>query len=494
MAGKSPWGSGGNNGGGDGGDDDPSGGGDNGDDKGGGPRNPWLPGGGSGKRRSANIEDIFKNRGPEGPRRGGGGPRGPNFRLPQRSGGKSWLPLILGGAAVLWVGLSSVHFVQPRQQGVVTWLGGKYAATLNPGTNWTAPWPVQQVTVENVSQIRSAKIPEGNQEKLILTGDQNLVDLSYLVRWNIKNLTDYQFQLEEPQETILEAAEAAMRASVAEQPLDRVLSGEGRADIELAVMTRMQVLLDGYRAGIAVQGIEIDKTDPPQQVIEAFNDVLAAQQDAERDINGEIQSTYYFAYERLAVVPCRANRYRDLGEMLLKGSDEWPGTSSPYGAGLQTKYRVFPLVLRSPLRPWDYSVWDTELSKGTLRIMNAEKRQLLSDFYLTVKDAERQQYNLHLAEARLQALAAPLQLTGPDRLRYYDRLMEADAISAALELTVEQLIEMIETNHLVTFSDDDVPLVREFLEERNLRRGEIYGDCSSKVSLPLLERSLDSDE
>ena len=220
----------------------------------------------------------------------------------------------------------------------------------------------------------------------------------------------------------------------------------------------------------------------------------AALRDAERDINGEIQSTYYFAYERLSVVPCRANRYRDLGVMLLKGSDEWPGTSSPYGAGLQTKYRVFPLVLRSPLRPWDYSVWDTELSKGTLSIMNAEKRQLLSDYYLTVKDAERQQYILHLAEARLQALAAPLQLSGADRLRYYDRLMEADAISAALELTVEQLIEMIETNHLVTFSDDDLPLWREFLEERNLRRGEIYGDCSSVVSLPLLERSLGSDE
>ena len=155
MAGKSPWGSGGNNDGGDGGDDGPSGGGDNGDDKGGGPRNPWLPGGGSGKRRSANIEDIFKNRGPEGPRRGGGGPRGPNFRMPQRSGGKSWLPLILGGAAVLWLGLSSVHFVQPRQQGVVTWLGGKYAATLNPGTNWTLPWPVQQVTVESEAAITS---------------------------------------------------------------------------------------------------------------------------------------------------------------------------------------------------------------------------------------------------------------------------------------------------------------------------------------------------
>lgn len=343
MAGKSPWGSGGNNDGGDEGDDGPSGGGDNGDDKGGGPRNPWLPGGGSGKRRSANIEDIFKNRGPEGPRRGGGGPRGPNFRLPQRSGGKSWLPLILGGAAVLWLGLSSVHFVQPRQQGVVTWLGGKYAATLNPGTNWTLPWPVQQVTVENVSQIRSAKIPEGNQEKLILTGDQNLVDLSYLVRWNIKNLTDYQFQLEEPEETILEAAEAAMRASVAEQPLDRVLSGAGRADIELAVMTRMQAMLDGYRAGIAVQGIEIDKTDPPQQVIEAFNDVLAAQQDAERDIN-------------------QARRYAQ--QLLARAEGDAEAFNQIYG-----EYRLAPEVTRRRLY---YETMESVLAKTDKTIIEAD--------------------------------------------------------------------------------------------------------------------------
>ena len=343
MAGKSPWGSWGNNDGGDEGDDGPSGGGDNGDDKGGGPRNPWLPGGGSGKRRSANIEDIFKNRGPEGPRRGGGGPRGPNFRMPQRSGGKSWLPLILGGAAVLWLGLSSVHFVQPRQQGVVTWLGGKYAATLNPGTNWTLPWPVQQVTVENVSQIRSAKIPEGNQEKLILTGDQNLVDLSYLVRWNIKNLTDYQFQLEEPEETILEAAEAAMRASVAEQPLDRVLSGAGRADIELAVMTRMQAMLDGYRAGIAVQGIEIDKTDPPQQVIEAFNDVLAAQQDAERDIN-------------------QARRYAQ--QLLARAEGDAEAFNQIYG-----EYRLAPEVTRRRLY---YETMESVLAKTDKTIIEAD--------------------------------------------------------------------------------------------------------------------------
>ncbi|HEX5644480.1 MAG TPA: protease modulator HflK [Erythrobacter sp.] len=290
MAGKkNPWGGG--SGGDDGGNAEPPSGEDqsptDGGDKSSGPRNPWLPGGGGSddKRRSASIEDIFRSRGPEGPRRSGGGPRGPNFRLPQRPGGKSWWPIIAGGLVALWLFTTGVHFVQPREQGIVTWLGGRYSSTLNPGTNFSLPWPIHQVEVENVSEIRSVKIPEGNEEKLILTGDQNLVDLSYLIRWNIKDLKLFKFSLVDPEETLREAAEAAMRASVAEQQLDTVLSGEGRADIEQSVRARMQAILDAYRAGIAVQGIEIGKTDPPATVVDAFNDVLAAQQDAERDIN-----------------------------------------------------------------------------------------------------------------------------------------------------------------------------------------------------------------
>ncbi|MFC3100075.1 protease modulator HflK [Altererythrobacter lauratis] len=258
-----------------------------------GPRNPWLPGGGSEgpadgqpPRRSASIEDLFKQRGPEGPRRsGGGGPRGPNFRMPQRPGGGSWLPLALGAVAAVWLFVSSVHFIQPREQAVVTWLGGRFSHTLNPGTNFTMPWPIHVVDVENVSEIRIERIPAGNEEKLILTADQNLVNLSYLIRWNISDLALYRFQLSDPNETLLEVGEAAMRAAVAEQDLDTVLTGEGRATIEGQVRRNMQGILDAFRAGIQVQGVEIARTDAPSQVIEAFNDVLAARQNAERNLN-----------------------------------------------------------------------------------------------------------------------------------------------------------------------------------------------------------------
>ena len=293
MAGKkNPWGGGSN--------DSPSGDKPDGGD---GPRNPWLPGGGNGGgKRPSNIEDIFKNRGPEGPRRGGTG--GPNFRLPERPGGKSWAPIIVFVILAGWIGLSSVHFIQPREQAVVTWFGGKYSSTLNPGTQFTAPWPIQQVTATDVSRTRSEEIPK----KIILTGDQNLVDLSYIVRWNIKDLTLFQFQLDEPEETVLEAAETAMRSSVAEKTLDTVISGEGRADIEQNVLTRMQLILDNYGSGINVEGVEIDKADPPEQVIEAFNDVLAAQQDAERELN----QARRFAQQLLAKAEGEAAEFNEI--------------------------------------------------------------------------------------------------------------------------------------------------------------------------------------
>ncbi|MGB3710355.1 MAG: protease modulator HflK [Erythrobacter sp.] len=300
-----------------------------------GPRNPWLPGGGSsdpGKRRSASIEDIFKNRGPEGPRRSGG-PGGPNLRFPQGPGGRNLVPYLVAGVVAIWLVATSVHFVQPGEQALVTRFGGKYVDTYGPGTNWSFPWPISQVQKENVIEIRTEEVPT----KLILTGDQNLVDLSYIVRWNIKDLTLFEYQLADPVETVREAAETAMRSSVAEKTLDTVISGEGRADIEANVVERMQAILDGYGAGIAVQGVEIDKTDPPESVVEAFNDVLAAQQDAERELNrarryaqqvlaraeGDAEAfNQIYAEYRLAPEVTRRRLYYETMEAVLSSTDK----------------------------------------------------------------------------------------------------------------------------------------------------------------------------
>ena len=342
MSGKrNPWG--GSSGGGDG--DEPKGDGDDGE-KSQGPRNPWLPGGGDGddgSRRSASIEDIFKNRGPEGPKRRPGGPRPPNFNFSGLPGGANIVPWAIAAIVVLGIGISTVHQISPREQGLVTWVGGKYSHTLNPGINFTLPWPIQDVDIENVSEIRSEKIPEGDSEKLILTGDQNLVDLSYLIRWNIKDLTQYRFQLSEPNETVREAAETAMRASVAELDLDTVISGEGRAEIEQNVRTRMQAILDAYRSGIAVQGIEIDKTDPPSSVVDAFKDVSAAQQDAEAEIN-------------------RARRYAQ--QLLARAEGDATAFDKIYA-----EYRLAPEVTRRRLY---YETMESVLSKTDKTVIEAD--------------------------------------------------------------------------------------------------------------------------
>jgi len=331
MAGKSPWGSGG------GGEDADRGSGS--DDApvpegGSKPRNPWLPGDSDdgGPRKAANIEDLFKHRQA---RRGGGG--GGGFpRIPQAPGGKSWAPLAIIGIIALWVLMTSVHQIGPKEEGVVTTLG-QYSSTMTPGLKFSAPWPIQEVEIEDVTSIRTDTIPEGEAEKLMLTGDQNLVDLSYIVRWNIKDLKLYTFQLASPDETVEEVAEAAMRASIAEVTLDDALSGSGRAQIEQNVRSRMQALLDAYRAGVAVQGVEIKKADPPTAVVDAFREVLAAQQDAQSDINrarawaeqvtaraeGEAEAfNQVYAEYRLAPEVTRRRMYYETMERVLSQTDK----------------------------------------------------------------------------------------------------------------------------------------------------------------------------
>ena len=336
AGGKSPWGKGS----GDGSDGDGGSSGDSGDwGKSNGPRNPWLPprsGDGDEGRRAANIEDIFRNRGPEGPRRKGGG-GGPGFRMPQRPGGKSWFPVAIAGIFVVAIAATSVHLIGPQQQAVVKTLGD-YTRTLDPGLNFSLPFPIETVDVEDVQGVRPVRIPGSNNAvKLILTGDQNLVDLSYIVRWNIKDLEDFKFRLVAPEETVNEVAEAAMRASIAEKDLDETFSGQGRAAIELDVRERMQSTLDSYRAGIRVLGVEIEKADPPSQVVDAFRDVQVAEQQADAARNqaqgyaqqvlaqaeGEAEA-FDKVYEQYRLAPevTRQRLYYETMERVLSGTDK----------------------------------------------------------------------------------------------------------------------------------------------------------------------------
>ena len=147
----------------------------------------------------------------------------------------------------------------------------------------TLPAPFDRVKKIDVENIRSVDLP-ASAEDLMLTGDQNLIDIAYSVRWNIRTPELYLFELSEPDETIKQVGESAMRAVVSRVTLNDAM-GDKRADIENQVAETMQRILDAYRSGIQIQGVAIKQADPPDAVNEAFKSVTAAQQDAQTFIN-----------------------------------------------------------------------------------------------------------------------------------------------------------------------------------------------------------------
>ncbi len=201
-------------------------------------------------------------------------------------GGKQTGPIIGWGIAavvLLWLVFTSFHSIDPAERGVVTRFG-RYVYTLGPGVGMTLPSPIERVQKVNVEQIRNIDLGSQAAEDLMLTGDQNLLDIAYTVRWNIRTPELYLFEIAQPETTIHDVAESAMRAVISQVTLNDAM-GDRRADIENEVARRMQVILNGYRSGVQVQGIAIKQADPPDAVNDAFKQVTAAQQDAQTYIN-----------------------------------------------------------------------------------------------------------------------------------------------------------------------------------------------------------------
>jgi membrane protease subunit HflK len=184
---------------------------------------------------------------------------------------------------VVWLLFTTFHSIAPGQRGVVTRFG-RYSYTLGPGVGLTLPSPIDRVKKIDVENIRTVDLGSDTSDDLMLTGDQNLLDIAYSVRWNIRTPELYLFQLAQPDETIREVGESAMRAVVSQVSLNDAM-GDKRADIEAQVAQVMQRILDGYRSGVQIQGIAIKQADPPDAVNDAFKEVTAAQQDAQTYIN-----------------------------------------------------------------------------------------------------------------------------------------------------------------------------------------------------------------
>ena len=296
-----PWGNpgGGNSGGNSGGNPPPGGKGPE--------RGPWGGGGGRGPGKGPgngqngpglpDFDEIIQRLQQQARRfvPGGGGPtvgRPSNGRL---------IGLLALVAAGLWLA-SGIYRVQPDEQGVVLRFGAFEGYTY-PGLRYHLPWPIESVLTPSVTRVNRIEVgvrtptdrldqrDAGRQvpaEALMLTGDENIIDINFSVFWKVKDAEDFLFDIRNPAETVRAAAESMMRQVIGRTPIQPALT-EARARIELDVMNGTQAILDQYKSGVEITQVQLQKVDPPAAVIESFRDVQRANTDAER-VRNEAES------------------------------------------------------------------------------------------------------------------------------------------------------------------------------------------------------------
>jgi len=220
-------------------------------------------------------------------RRGGGGDEPPSSGDAKRFGGGAGL--LLGLIVVVWVA-SGFYIVYEGQRGVVLRFG-KYSATTMPGPRWHLPYPIESAEVVNLDQVRTVEIGYRNngkspvlKESLMLTDDENIVDVQFAVQYVLKSPTYFLFNNRSPDDAVLQAAESAIREIVGKSSMDFVVF-EGRAEVAARAHKLMQEILDRYGTGISISKVTMQNAQPPSQVQAAFDDAVKAGQDRERQKN-----------------------------------------------------------------------------------------------------------------------------------------------------------------------------------------------------------------
>jgi modulator of FtsH protease HflK len=255
---------------------------------------PWggRPGGGGGGPQPPDLEELLR-RGQEKIRQifpgGGGGGGAGNFFANKKA-----IAFVGMVAVAVWLA-SGFYRVQPDEQGVVLMFGALSRVT-SPGLNYHLPYPIETVQTPSVERINRVEIGfrsaagtgpraqgarEVPSEALMLTGDENIVDINFVVLWRISSAADFLFNVREPGETVKDAGESVMREILGQTEIADALA-EGRRQIEDRAREMLQELLNDYGAGVQVTEVQLQKVDPPGEVIDAFRDVQRAQADRER--------------------------------------------------------------------------------------------------------------------------------------------------------------------------------------------------------------------
>jgi membrane protease subunit HflK len=228
------------------------------------------------------LNELFGRRRPgsEPPSRGSGPS---NARI---GGGAGLIALIV---LAVWLA-SGFYIVVEGQRGVVLTFG-EFSAETGAGLRWRMPWPIQSHELVNLAQVRTLEIGYRNnvktrvlKESLMLTDDENIVDLQFAVQYLVRDARDFLFANRKPDDTAMQAAETAMREIIGKSRMDQILY-EGREAIQIAAQQLMQQILDRYKTGITVSRVTIQSAQPPEQVQAAFDDAVKAGQDRERQKN-----------------------------------------------------------------------------------------------------------------------------------------------------------------------------------------------------------------
>ena len=289
-----------------------------------------------------------------GARRGGGRPNPPNSGGNNFGGGvspkqtKVGFGIVAAAALLFWLA-SGFFIVQEGQVGVITQFG-KYKSTAQAGFQWRLPYPFQQDERVNISQLRTFEIGfRGNArskvapEALMLTEDENIVDVQFVVQYRVKadGAPDYLFKTRDPDESVQQAAQTAMREIVGGRKMDFILY-EGRTLVASEVEKLMQQILDRYQTGILVSSVAIQNVQPPEQVQAAFDDAIKAGQDQERQIN-EGQA---YANQVVPLARGQASRMAEQAEgYRAKVIGDATGDTSRFTSVLKV-YKQSPVVLR----------------------------------------------------------------------------------------------------------------------------------------------------
>jgi len=333
--------------------------------------NPWgSQGGGNGRGQGPDMDNVIRD-------------LQNKFKgfMPGSFFGKLGPVVIIVALVLIWLA-SGFYRVLPDEQGVVLQFG-KYIKTTQPGLNYHIPYPIERVLTPKVTKVnrveigyrqspdnRTTQIRDVPEESLMLTGDENIVDIDFSVFWIINDAGKFLFNVQVPELTIKSAAETSMREVIGQSKIQSIFT-EGRTEIEDKTRVLIQSILDDYETGVTITQVQTQKADPPGEVIDSFRDVQAARADLERQRN-EAEA---YAND---IIP----RARGEAEQILQSAEGYKqkviadsegkaarflSIQSEYAkAPVVTKQRIFYETMESVFGDMDKIIIDNDSGQGVL--------------------------------------------------------------------------------------------------------------------------------